>query len=90
MSRDPHHLRFFEGNKRPYDEEENDRYSYEDKVASLVEWIDEDAPDDFDGGFIYDLQEKLEGGAELSSRQEQAVDNIIRGFKIRVAEWLPE
>ena len=62
-------------------------HSYEDKVHAILEWAHE-TQTDFDTELAENCRDTLESGRDLSTGQERAIDNIIRGFKIDVDEWV--
>lgn len=52
----------------------------EDKIQGIQEWATEN--DNFDTTFVDDLERKLEEYGSLSVGQEDALDSIIRQWKI--------
>lgn len=57
----------------------------EDKLGMVRDWIDNNAPDDFNDDFIVSLEKSFERWSELTVAQERALDNIIKSFRIEDA-----
>lgn len=58
------------------------RITDEDLVAGCLEWLAEEAPDDFDGTFIRSMDDALDDYDELTFKQRQALENIVEGYRI--------
>lgn len=58
--------------------------SDEDLVTALSNWVDDDAPETFDGTFIISMRDALEKYGSLTNAQRGALENIVRGFKIDI------
>jgi DNA-dependent RNA polymerase auxiliary subunit epsilon len=52
------------------------------KLDGVSSWVEEEAPESFNADFIESLKGALAEYEELTSRQEEALDNIITRFKI--------
>lgn len=56
----------------------------EDKLILVRDWVDSGkAPEKFNDDFICSLEDAYEEYGELTSRQEDALDNIIKSFRIK-------
>lgn len=53
----------------------------EEKIELILHWA-ADYNTDFDTNFVEDLQRKVNNGYELSDGQSNALDNIIKKFRI--------
>jgi len=53
----------------------------DDKVEGILSWAKEEGGE-FDTEFVEELGDRLESGADLSMGQEQALDNIIKQWRI--------
>ena len=63
-----------------------DQYSYEEKVAAIIDWAEE-TQDDFDLKMVRNCEGILDDGGALTEGQEEAIDNIISGWRIDVGDW---
>lgn len=59
---------------------------YGAKLSAILNWASDEKPD-FDTAFIESVQAQLESKGSISTRQMEAVDNIIDRFKIDVEAW---
>jgi hypothetical protein len=59
--------------------------SDEDLVTAMCNWVDDDAPETFDGTFINSMRDALEKYGSLTVAQRSALENIARGFKVDIS-----
>jgi hypothetical protein len=57
---------------------------YAQKISSILEWADSDAPESFDDTFVLNMAEALETYGTLTVKQRAAIDNIIEKFEIDI------
>lgn len=62
---------------------------YGAKLSAILNWALDEKPD-FDTKFVESVQAQLESKGSISTRQMEAVDNIIDRFKIDVEAWNDE
>lgn len=61
-------------------------FDAQSKLVGIRNWAEENRPD-FDFTFLDSLDEAFEEYEELTEAQEQALDNIIEGFRIDIEEY---
>jgi len=53
-----------------------------------MEWIDTDKPDTFDPDFIESVHNHYEASGRITTRQRNALDNIVDKFDIDIQSYL--
>lgn len=57
-------------------------FSPAQKIETVLEWAE--TKQDFDTSFVKSIENYLEKHERITDRQEEALDNIIRRFKIEL------